>query len=98
MVLGEGVEAARQVDGARIEDVCPSVLYALGESIPEGLDGRVLDECWMPGFLKQYPIREKRGGKRHSAPHFPRAIVDASRPSADDLSDRLSALGYMDIG
>ena len=48
--------------------------------------------------VKQYPMREKRGGKRHSAPHFPRAIVDASRPSADDLSDRLSALGYMDIG
>jgi predicted AlkP superfamily phosphohydrolase/phosphomutase len=98
MVLGDGVEVSAQIDGAGIEDVCPSVLYALGESIPEGLDGAVLKKCWTTDFLEQHPIHEKSGLNRRHALPLSTASADAGRPSDDDLSDRLAALGYMDLG
>lgn len=98
MALGDGVEAAAQVEGARIEDVCPTVLYALGESIPEGLDGQVLQKSWTSTFLEQHPVTAQEALKPQPVPVLSNSHLAATRSSADDLGDRLSALGYMDLG
>jgi predicted AlkP superfamily phosphohydrolase/phosphomutase len=97
MALGEGIDAATRVEGARIEDVCPSVLYALGEAIPEGLDGRVLEQSWSDGFLEARPRRTALQTHRRPIGSSYADAAAAVRPSSDDLSNRLSALGYMDL-
>jgi len=97
MALGEGVDGATQVDGARIEDVCPSVLYALGEEIPAGLDGRVLEQSWSGDFREAHPVLMGREPTSRSYRSSSGSTAAAGRPMVDDLSNRLSALGYMDL-
>jgi predicted AlkP superfamily phosphohydrolase/phosphomutase len=42
VLRGPGVRAGAEVEGARIEDVLPTVAHLLGEPVPEDVDGRVL--------------------------------------------------------
>ncbi len=98
MALGEGIEAGTKVEGARIEDVCPTVLYALGEAVPEGLDGQVLEQNWARAFLSQQPVRRANTPLERTLEYGPRPTGSAVRSPVDDLGRRLAAMGYMDLG
>ncbi|MEW5987344.1 MAG: alkaline phosphatase family protein [Chloroflexota bacterium] len=43
LVWGPGVPAGATIQGARIEDVAPTILHLLGLPVPEYMDGRPLD-------------------------------------------------------
>jgi len=98
MALGDGIEAGAQVSDSAIEDVCPSLLYAMGEAVPEGLDGRVLENCWSAQWREQNPLTSRRAGARSAAARGAGLGRPApSRPTADGLEERLAALGYLDV-
>jgi predicted AlkP superfamily phosphohydrolase/phosphomutase len=42
LAQGPGIQPGVQVDGARLIDLTPTILYALGQPLPERLDGRPL--------------------------------------------------------
>ncbi len=52
--VGAGVRTGKQLEGARIVDIAPTVLYALGCAIPMGLDGRVLTAVFQPERTRAY--------------------------------------------
>ena len=45
-----------RLEGARIWDVTPTALHALGAPVPRGLDGRVLEDSLRPGCLAERPV------------------------------------------
>jgi len=46
MVMGPGVKKGCRVVGARIIDLAPTILYAMGIPVPSYMDGRVLKEIF----------------------------------------------------
>ena len=55
---GEGIAQGRGLDevrGARLVDMVPTLLYALGLRLPQGLDGRVIEELFTADYLRNHP-------------------------------------------
>lgn len=79
----------------RIVDLFPTILYALGLGIPQGIDGRVVTEVFIPEFLAKHPpeyvnvdlAREDR-------------LTDGTTMYAEDeskkIEDHLREMGYID--
>lgn len=63
LAWGEGVDPGARLRGASIEDIAPTVLHALGEPVPDDLDGRVLDSLFSPGWRRRHPVRAIRAGR-----------------------------------
>ena len=50
---GKSVKAGTQVEGARLRDLAPTLLYLLGQKVPDDMDGRVLTEIINPEFVQR---------------------------------------------
>ena len=61
IVAGPGVRRGANVTGAHLTDIVPTILYAAGNGIPPGLDGKVLDDLFTPEFLGSHPKRVFEG-------------------------------------
>jgi predicted AlkP superfamily phosphohydrolase/phosphomutase len=90
LLQGAGVRPGTQIEGARILDLAPTILGALGLPIPEHLDGTVLHAAFVEGAIES------------TAP----LATDATVPAAGDefaytpeetaqISQRLQDLGYL---
>jgi predicted AlkP superfamily phosphohydrolase/phosphomutase len=91
LAIGPGIRRGALVDGARIIDITPTILYALGLPVPEDLDGRVLTEAFTSEYLAANPVR--RG-----PPTRPPAPVQSRQDEYANavIEERLRALGYLD--
>jgi predicted AlkP superfamily phosphohydrolase/phosphomutase len=72
----------------RIIDLAPTILYVMGQPIPDDVDGRVLKETLAP----------ESDAARRDVNHYS-ANSKTNNPGNDDEADitsRLSALGYLD--
>lgn len=56
LLRGEGVRPGRFVGDAAIEDVVPTLLYALGLPVGRDMDGRALTGAFEPSFLATHPL------------------------------------------
>ncbi|HOT91124.1 MAG TPA: alkaline phosphatase family protein [Anaerolineae bacterium] len=79
---------ARRHSGARIEDIAPTVLAALGISIPDTMDGRVLEELFESGTLQtqfvESPVALSTGRRE-----------EFTSEEAEKIRSRLQDLGYL---
>jgi predicted AlkP superfamily phosphohydrolase/phosphomutase len=90
LALGEGIRAGVRIGDCEILDMTPTLLHALGEPVPDDMDGRVVRELFEPDWWRSHPPRycEARSFEEPDSPH---------RSSEDEgLKDRLRALGYLD--
>ena len=53
---GKSFKRGVKVKGATLIDIAPTILYLLGNSIPESMDGKVLKDVINDEFLKLHPI------------------------------------------
>jgi predicted AlkP superfamily phosphohydrolase/phosphomutase len=94
ILRGEGlIEAGRQVLGAEIRDLAPTILYALGCPVPRDMDGRVLEQALAPGLLERNPIvfGDPLGGAQGAA-----AAGDAYADGDEEgIRKALEGLGYL---
>ncbi|HEY65503.1 MAG TPA: hypothetical protein G4O02_13135 [Caldilineae bacterium] len=75
---------------ARIEDLAPTILYLLGLSIPDDMDGEVLVDALDPGLLAQRPI------ERIAADAIAAAGDEVfSEEDLKEITTRLTDLGYL---
>ena len=88
---GKALRPGTKIQSARLIDVAPTLLYLLGQKVPEDMDGHVLTESFSPQFLEQ-----------HTA-HYSSAVGVASAENATyseqeaaQIEARLKALGYID--
>jgi arylsulfatase A-like enzyme len=92
--VGKGVKQDSVIEGARIIDVAPTVLYLLGLPIPSDMDGRVLEDAFRPEYLAENPIgfTEAPGEAESASEDF----AGYSADEADKIAERLRNLGYID--
>ncbi len=87
---GPGVEKTKKIEGATLDDVAPTVLYALGMPVPTDLDGKVLTEAFRPERLEENPITwEPAHG------HDAGSARSLSEEEEQIVTERLKALGYL---
>jgi predicted AlkP superfamily phosphohydrolase/phosphomutase len=82
---GAGVRQGQQIADARLADITPTVLAALGLGLPPNLDGRVLRSAFQQGYLEEQILLEE------SAPPSPQAYPEEE---AALVHERLRGLGY----
>lgn len=92
LASGPMIPAGQRIEGARLWDVMPTLLYLLGERIPDDMDGRVLRDSLRPEYLAGHKIDS--------------AQVDSDRAGSDErtyteddeavISKRLADLGYLE--
>jgi len=90
MMKGPGVRKGVELEGARIIDLAPTILYILGLDIPSDMDGKVLEEAFEEGFLTRRRIR-------YGPPSPLGAGLDSGfgKEESQEIRDRLRGLGYL---
>jgi len=78
------------VEGARLIDVAPTLLYLAGLHVPEDMDGVVLEQIFDPGFFEQNPPRIKGTTEDVDEQDFA-----YSEEEAKGVEERLKGLGYI---
>ncbi len=88
---GKPFKKGTEIHGAQLIDLAPTLLYLLGQPVPEDMDGLVLRDLFEPTFLLQNPIRP--GG---SADFEGGQAAQYSEEEAAIVEERLAALGYIE--
>lgn len=93
MALGPGVRPGAQLQEHSIEDVLPTLLYALGLPVPTALDGRIARTAFDPTYLAHHPPLHSTDPEPGNA--STRSIESFSAEDAQRVEERLAALGYL---
>ncbi len=91
LMKGPGIRQGIALSEVDILDVTPTILYLMDQPVPSGLDGRVVEEVFLPEHLANRPIRIGLQGE--AAKHQP---FEYSPDDAETLRKRLKGLGYID--
>jgi hypothetical protein len=80
----------KQVEGAQIVDLAPTLLYLLDLPIPDDMDGQVLFPALKKNFIRDRSVRYQpvKGGKKEDADRT------YSDEDAERIRERLKGLGY----
>ncbi|HXM05363.1 MAG TPA: alkaline phosphatase family protein [Chthoniobacterales bacterium] len=90
---GKAFNPGTRLEGARLIDLAPTLLYLLGQKVPADMDGRVLTAAFDPRFLQQnttnyQDVSEVASAASDNASYSPQ--------EAAQIEARLKALGYID--
>ena len=91
VAAGPDIRVGDQIEGARIVDVAPTVLYALGLPIPEDMDGRPLLEIFGKEYRAAHPVQYTSPELAEEA--TPEPAYD--QEDAAEMERRLRGLGYV---
>ena len=91
IVHGEPFKKGAKIQGARLIDMAPTILYLMGQPVPADMDGRVLEELFEPAFIAGNPIQV--GGSAGSDGGHGAQYSDEE---AAIVEERLKALGYIE--
>jgi len=84
---GPDVVTGRKVEGVRLVDVAPTLLYSLGLPVPAGLDGKVRTDIFEPGALPEVSYEETESEEQEVS-----AFSDDEQAVVEQ---RLRDLGYI---
>ena len=91
MAMGEGIKQGTEVFGAEICDVAPTILYLLGDPIPEDMDGKVLANVFEDDvYAHRPPQYEGATGETETG-----SFVSYSDEESEEVAERLKGLGYL---
>lgn len=90
LIKGPGVKQGNRIGHASIMDIAPTLLYLAGESIPDHMDGKVIEEAFEAEHLKSNPP------KRYTyVPTIKDKHIDYFKGDTSDVEEQLKALGYI---
>lgn len=90
---GSSIRRGFRIEGARIYDLAPTILYLMGTPVPADMDGRVLQQAILPSHLQLNPPRymePPEGGKAKAQ------SLGYSEEEATCVEERLRGLGYVE--
>lgn len=88
---GPGIEPGREVAGARLMDVAPTALYALGVPLYEDMDGRPVLELFDDEFKRSHTLERRPNTSSVSGDR----VDPFSAAEEEDIMDQLKGLGYI---
>ena len=86
---GPGIRAGGEVRGTMVLDIAPTILYALGESVPLDMDGKVAVSSFEAGWLEAHPVRYLET----DTSMIPEAATETE--VSQETLERLRSLGYV---
>jgi predicted AlkP superfamily phosphohydrolase/phosphomutase len=88
-------EALKGVDigSAHLRDIAPTALYFLDHSVPDDMDGKVLEDCFSGDVIKNRPIKTKHVSSEEMGERGGKSAY--SREEEEDVIKALKGLGYM---
>lgn len=92
VAMGGNIKKGSEISGAGICDVAPTILYMLGEPIPDDMDGRVLSEIFEEEFCRQNSPKYGQSAQVTRADE----VVAYSDEESRMVADRLKGLGYLE--
>jgi predicted AlkP superfamily phosphohydrolase/phosphomutase len=87
---GNGIKPDSILDGTRIYDMAPTLLYLADQSVPDDMDGRVLTDMFSADYLNKHAIRFSVTGDDRQI-----TGVEYSDEENADVLERLKSLGYV---
>ena len=90
---GPQIRRGGEIDGARLIDFAPTLLYLLAQPIPSDMDGKVLVDLFNPEFLSSHPVRYEDEDQEPEI--LAGRLGDYSPEEAAQVEERLKALGYI---
>jgi arylsulfatase A-like enzyme len=90
---GKSLNRGIRVSGARLIDLAPTLLYLMGQKVPDDIDGRVLTEILDPEFLQQQAAQYTTSSETTSGESEGKSYT---AEEAAQIEARLKALGYID--
>jgi predicted AlkP superfamily phosphohydrolase/phosphomutase len=91
IVYGSTVRPGYGISDMEIADIAPTLLYALGEPIPESMDGRVRKDIFLPSWAALHEIRYQLTYARQLIPD-----TGVSEEEEAQMRDKLRGLGYIE--
>jgi len=88
---GPMIKKGHAITGAQIQDMAPTILYAMGLPVAREMDGRVLSEAFTYPFAAEHPITYDDGSSAEQS----REVEDYSDEEAKQVEERLRELGYL---
>jgi len=90
IMSGKGIQKGARIVGAEIQDMAPTILYAMESPIPQDMDGKVLSEVFTEEFRGQVPfLRGEEGSSRDIQES------DYTEEAEEEIKERLRGLGYL---
>ena len=89
---GSMAQQDREIRGAEIADIAPTVLYAMGLPVPDDMDGKVLGEVFGNELLKQRPVEFEEAAEDQAEDE--EEIY--SQEESEKIKERLKSLGYIE--
>jgi predicted AlkP superfamily phosphohydrolase/phosphomutase len=90
VAAGGPIRRGVRLDGARIVDVTPTLLYLLGLPVGDDMEGRVIEGLFQTPLPR--PIESIPSWERGASPASPTPITS---PVDEDIREQLRALGYI---
>jgi arylsulfatase A-like enzyme len=91
MAAGKNI-SAKSISSANILDVAPTVLYLLGQPIPEDMDGAIIKDMFSEEFLRMNPPIYGEAADSNEAVE----AVSYSSDEEQEVRERLKGLGYIE--
>ena len=86
---GPAIRKGVELDACNIQDMAPTILYAMGLAVPEHIDGRVNLDIFDEDFVASNPVQIRSGGMRK-----PTASYDLTEKEQAEMQNQLKGLGY----
>jgi predicted AlkP superfamily phosphohydrolase/phosphomutase len=90
IMSGKGVKRGGTIEGAGIEDLAPTVLYAMECPVPQDMDGRVLSEVFTEEFRNQVTLLHSEEGSSRELRE-----TAYTEEAEEEIKERLRGLGYL---
>jgi len=90
---GPGIRRGTRLSGARLFDIAPTILHAMGQPTADDMDGTVLRAAYRPQYLDRHPVRtvpSYEGAARLRA-------AGAAGGVDEETLDDLRTLGYIEV-
>jgi predicted AlkP superfamily phosphohydrolase/phosphomutase len=91
VAVGPGIRRDAQIRGISLVDLAPTILYVLGISVPNDMDGRVLKEIFESDYLAAHPVKQADLAPAIDSGEPEDAYTDEETRA---IQARLRALGY----
>ena len=89
---GSEIQQGRQIQGANIADIAPTVLYSMGLPVPDDMDGKVLREIFSEELLQRNPVEYVKADLDQEGEEE----ETYSEEESQKIKERLRSLGYIE--